>query len=256
MSGISAGLWLLFAAGTFEPHSEVKLTPREIEVGAFYDGAKVRVEGATAPRSGVIIVFTGSDREERFKQKARFGPFWMNADRVRISGAPSLILRFSSAPVASLLSRDTIARLHLDEASLTARMQIEPPPDRAHDAVVRSAYLALKKSRGTYFFGDAGVSIRDSSDGCRAFALEFHWPAKAAPEHYTMRVYQVSEGKVIAEECVPLLVARTGFPEWLAYLASNRASLYGLTAVLISVLAGFGIDFVTTHLFGGKRVAH
>jgi hypothetical protein len=48
---------------------------------------------------------------------------------------------------------------------------------------------------------------------------------------------------------------RTGFPAWIAELAENRASLYGVAAVLIGALAGFGIDFITTRVFGRKRRA-
>lgn len=244
---------LLCAAGTLGQPSAVKITPRVVEVGTFYDGARVRVEGAAAPRSKVIIAITGSDREERFKQKTRFGPVWLNAGRVRISGAPSLILRFSTGPVAALLGKETLASLRLDEASLTARMQIEPPPpDPAGDAALRSAYLALKKGEGIYNFGDGGVSI-DESDECAAYQLEFHWPAKAPPARYTVHVYEIRDGAVIAQESVPLAVVRSGFPAWLAGLAENHASMYGLTAVLIAALAGFGIDFLTTHLFRGKH---
>ena len=54
---------------------------------------------------------------------------------------------------------------------------------------------------------------------------------------------------------MPIEVVRTGFPAWLAGLAQNQSSLYGLIAVITGVLAGFGIDFLTTRLFGRKRGA-
>ncbi len=257
MSGVTLFPVLLCAMGTLGQSPAIKVTPRVIEVGAFYDGAKVRVEGAAAPRSQVIVAITGSDREERFKEKVRFGPFWMNASSVRISGAPSLILRFSTARVAALLDRATIASLHLDEASVTGRMRIDPPPaGQAKDAALRTAYLALKKSEGIYAFGDSGISMRAGED-CVPYALTFHWPPKAPPARYTIHVYEVRDGAVISQESLPLLVVRTGFPAWLAELAQQRAAIYGMTAILIGALAGFGIDFLTTHLFGSKRkVAH
>jgi hypothetical protein len=258
MSHVAIFPLLLCAAASLGPPPAIKVTPRLIEVGAFYDGAKVRVEGATAPRSGVIVAITGSDREERFKQKVRFGPFWMNASRVRISGAPSLILRFSTGPVAALLDSATISMLHLDEASVTARMHIDTPPgDQASHAALRSAYLALKKSEGIYAFGDGGISTRGPGDDCVPYALEFHWPSKAPPARYTIHVYEVRDKVVIGEASVPLAVVRTGFPAWLAELAQQRAAIYGMTAVLIGALAGFGIDFLTTLIFGKKhKVAH
>jgi hypothetical protein len=257
MSGVTLLPVLLCATGTLGPPPAIKVTPPAIEVGTFYGGAKVRVEGAAAPRSQVVVAITGSDREERFKEKVRFGPFWMSASSVRISGAPSLILRFSTAPVAALLDRAAIAGLHLDEASVLARMRIDPPPrGQANDAALRAAYLALKKSEGIYAFGDSGISMGPGED-CVPYALEFHWPAKAPPARYTIHVYEVRDGAVIGQASLPLAVVRTGFPAWLAELAQRRAAIYGMTAVLIGALAGFGIDFLTTHLFGSKhKVAH
>jgi Putative transmembrane protein (Alph_Pro_TM) len=256
---VSALLFIgLLCAVVGRQPAAVRVTPRVIEVGAFYDGARVRVEGAAAPRSKVIVAITGSDREERFKRKERFGPFWMSAERVQITGAPLLFLRFSAEPVAALLDRETIARLHLDEASVRARIHIEPPPpDPATAAALRSAFLALKKSRRTYAFGDGGISMGMPAGDCVPYTLEFHWPKKAPPARYTVHVYEVRDGGLVNEASAPLTVVRTGFPAWMAGLAENRASLYGMTAIWIGALAGFGIDFLTTRLFGKKRlVAH
>ncbi|HTQ57100.1 MAG TPA: TIGR02186 family protein [Bryobacteraceae bacterium] len=253
MNAISLLAGLLFAAGTSPSPAVFRITPQVIQVGAFYDGAQVSIEGASAPRSQVIVAITGPDRQERFKRKVRFGPVWVNAGRVRISGAPSLILRFSAGPIAALLDRQTIASLRLDESSLQARMHIDPPTDPAADAALRSSYLALKRSQGTYAFSDRGVSMGQPDEDCVPYSLHFHWPPKAPPAQYTVTVYEVRDGAIV----MPLSVVRTGFPAWLASLAETRASLYGLTAVLIGALAGFGIDFLTTRLFGKKRaVAH
>lgn len=234
----------------------VRITPPVIEMGALYGGAQVRIEGAVAPRSKVIIAITGSDREERFNRKARFGPVWMNAGKARISGAPSLLLRFSSAPLASLLSGDAAAALNLNEASVTARIRIDPvPPKGVGAADLRSAYVALKKSEGLYGFADSGILMDESRADYAAYKLQFGWPAKAPPGQYTVRVYEVRGGAMLGQVSIPLSVERAGFPAWLADLAENRASLYGLTAVLIGALAGFGIDLLTTRLFGSKHKA-
>jgi len=249
---------LLFAATIGQQPAQVLVTPRVIEVGAFYSGARLSVKGAAAPRSQVIIAIAGPDREERFKRKERFGPFWMNAERVEISGAPLLFLLFSTKPVASLLSRETIADLRLDEASVTARIHIEPPPrNQAIGTALRSAFLALKKSEHLYAFRNSGISVRQAGDDCVPYRLEFHWPRKAPPARYTIHVYEVRDGELVNEASVPLTVVRAGFPAWIASLAENRASLYGLTAIFVGAVAGFGIDFLTTRLFGKKRaVSH
>jgi len=232
---------LLHAAGTPRTALSCKVTPPVIEVGSFYEGASVRVEGVAAPRSRLIVTVAGSDREERFNQKARLGPVWMSAGHVRISGAPSLFLQFSTDPVPSVEGRC------FDETSIAARMRIDPPTAGA--AALRASFFALKKSDGTYVFSDRGVAI----DEAGAYHVDFRWPKKAPPAEYQLHVYEVRGGAVTAEACAALSVVRTGFPAWLADLAESRASMYGVAAVLIGAFAGFCIDLLTTRIFGKKR---
>jgi hypothetical protein len=248
---------LLLAGGMPPEPLTCTVTPRVIEAGAFYDGASVRVEGRAAAGSRVILTVSGSDREERFSRKARFGPIWLDASKVRISGVPSLFLRFSTGPVAAMLSRSEIARNHLDQESLVARMRVEPQsPNRRDDTAIRNNFIALKKDEGTYKLGDGGIVVDDSGHGA-SYALDLHWPKRAPPASYEVRVYEVVQGAVVRTASAPLSVVRTGFPAWIAGMAANHASRYGIFAVLIGAFAGFGIDRLSTFLFGKKRsVAH
>ncbi|MGP8242979.1 MAG: TIGR02186 family protein [Bryobacteraceae bacterium] len=244
---------LLLAAGMPPEPLTCTVAPRIVQVGAFYSGANIRVEGRATAGSKLVLTVTGSDREERFSRKARFGPIWLNASKVRISGAPSLFLRFSTGPVAAILSPGAIVQNGLDEKSLVARMRIEPQsPDRRDDDAVRSDFVALMKSRGTYVFGGGGIAMRDLGDSA-SFSLDLHWPKRAPPATYQVMVYEVVQGAVVGKASASLSVVATGFPAWLAAMAANRASVYGVVAVLIGGLAGFGIDRLATLLFGKAR---
>jgi hypothetical protein len=229
------------------------VTPRVIEAGAFYDGASVKVQGTAAPGSKVILTVVGSDREERFGRKARVGFIWLSASKLRITGVPSLFLRFSAAPVAALLGQGEIVQRHLDRQSMMARMRVEPPSmDRRDDARIRSDYMALRKDEGTFSFGDSGIVMVNSGTHA-SYTLDLPWPKRAPPATYEVHVYEVVEGAVARETSTSLSVVRIGFSAWLADTAMNRASLYGIVAVLIGALAGFGIDRLATLLFGRKR---
>jgi len=234
-----------------------RVSPQSIQVGAFYNGTNVAVEGSVEAGSGVIVTVTGSENEAVFNKKVRFGPIWINSGKVRISSTPSVFLRFSSTPIACLLPPGMIAKYRLDEASLIWDMRIAP---RSHDGRAEAAwcrsYLSMKKGDGSYAFASAGVRLADTSGGA-SFVLRFPWPKQAAPGAYTIHVYEIKDAAVIRQAEVLMPVVRTGFPAWLASLAGDHASLYGTSAVVIGALAGFGIDFLATLLFGKKRsVSH
>lgn len=236
---------------------ECKVSPQAIAVGAFYNGVDVAVECGVASGSGAIVTVTGSESEAVFNKKARLGPIWVNSGKVRISGAPSLFLRFSSGPIATLLRPDLIAEYRLDEASLIHAMRTEPrSKDEQGEGALRANYLSLKKSDGSYILGAEEICLSTTTRGA-SFALHFRWPKQAPPGPYTVHIYEVNGAAVTRQAEIAIPVARTGFPAWLAALAGNHASWYGATAVVTGVLAGFGIDFLTTLLFGKKRaVSH
>ena len=136
-----------------------KVTPPVIEMGAFYNGTAVRVEGTAEAGSQVIVAVAGPDSEEHFKKKIHAGPIWLTAGVVRISRVPSAFLRFSTGPVRTMLRGESIALHDLDEEYLMRQMHIEPrAPDAASDTAIRASYLALKKSEGIYDFADGATA--------------------------------------------------------------------------------------------------
>lgn len=158
-------LALLAFAGLLSGASEVDrgcggvtITPQVIKMGAFYHGTSVRVEGCADNGSRVIITVSGGDTEERFNQKGRFGPVWLNAGKVRVSGAPSLFLQFSSAPLRTLLPSQVIAQDRLDQSAILQQLRIDPQTAAAQSGL-RGSFLAFKEAQGSYQFVDSGVTM-------------------------------------------------------------------------------------------------
>jgi len=250
--GLCSAAW---PAGVAQPR--VKLTPERIEMGSFYSGARVKIEGVVSPGSKAIVVLRGADKRESFNMKGRFGFIWLNAGSVRVSGAPSLFLCFSPEPVRALLDAEVIGQRLLDEASIQAHLRIEPEqtPDRATE--IRSDFLALKTEDGLYHVYPGGLKMGAPLAEGTPFSAEFLWPKIAPPAPYTVNVLECRDRTVIAEASVPLEVVKVGFPLSFAVLATQYAMYYGLLAVLAAACAGFAIDFLAARLFGRSRgVAH
>ena len=157
-----------------------------------------------------------------------------------------------------MLSRESLGQHGLNEDSVRERVRAEPGGSNARaEADIRSDYISLRKSDGVYAFGEGLVDLAAPNGQRARFTLQFGWPKKAPPGTYQVRVYEVRHGSVIHEISLPIDVVRTGFPAWLAGIAGNRPAVYGITAVLAGVFAGFGVDFLATRIFRRKRlIAH
>jgi uncharacterized protein (TIGR02186 family) len=232
--------------------SSLKISPQAIEIGSFYRGAPVSVEGRAERGAEVIVVVRGPNNEETFNRKARAGPIWVTSGRVHVSGVPSLFLRFSRRPVESFLNPETIEKYQLAQSAIERQMRVEPK--EADNQTIRANYLTLKSEQGFYRVFTGAINMGDAGNDGVPYRLEFEWPKKAPPESYQVSVYYCRDGVVVQSASVPLKVVKVGFPADMAILANERASLYGAIAVIGALLAGFGIDFLAARLFGKRRV--
>ena len=229
----------------------VKVTPPVIGMGLFYTGADVRIEGVVSAGSKVAVVVRGGQRSEVFNRKVKTGPIWITSGKVAISGVPSLFLRFTDGMLRDSLAREDIDRYQLDQSAIQRQMEVHP--DHDHEVMVAS-WLSLKALDGTYALVRDGVKMEQPRNGAVPFSVRFPWPRKSPPGQYTVRVYEYRERAVVATSEVSLPVERVGFPAWLAAVVQQRSLIYGLMAVLVAAVAGFGIDLLVALIFGRKAV--
>lgn len=253
MSVSKAVILLLFATQLRADDLSVRLTPSTIRMGTFYAGAQVRVDGECARDAKVIVVIKGNEVAESFNVKGRVGPIWVNTGKVRTSGVPSLFLLFSPEPASNFLRPDAVEKYNLDLASLKKQLRIEPKS--MDQDLIRSNYIKLKLGEDTYRLMNGAVKMGEAGANGAPFAIEFQWPKKAPPGTYEVSVYECRSGEVTRELHTPLAVAEVGFPAFMASLARDHASLYGVLAVIVTMIAGFGIDFIVASFRRKKRIA-
>jgi len=229
----------------------LELHPEVIEMGAFYGGAALRISGTVAAGSNVVVVVRGPATEETFNKKRRAGPIWINSGKVHVSGVPALFLGISREPIESILSRGAIDRHQLDEQAILQQMHVDP--EGVDEEVIRENYMKLKIEEGILQTLEGGLKVEPPQGGRSAYSIEFGWPARARPSTYEIKAYECREGEVVDEVSRNLEVVKVGFPAKVAYLASDRAKVYGILCVLIALIAGFGIDFLAS-LLGKKGV--
>jgi hypothetical protein len=257
----------------------VKVSPEAIHMGAFYNGAKVRIEGAAPSGSQVLVVIRGEEHDELFNKKGRVGPIWVNTDRIHVAFTPSLFLSFSGADVTTLLDPTSIEAYQLDEQAIKNRLASRShckcdttvrhhtrsgaiahcagvEPDPRYRELIRSYYLALKTREGRYQTHLDAVRMVNPADGDTRYSVDLDWPRSAPPGSYQVEVYACKNRTVLARTTAPLQVVEVGFPARMAMLSSEHATGYGLIAVLAAVIAGFAIDGLTVRLrrrSGGPR---
>ncbi len=249
-----------------------RLAPERIAMGAFYDGAHVRIEGTAPPLSAVVVTIEGSEQDEIFDRKGRVGPIWLTVDKIHIKHAPSVFLRFSSAAIDSLLDRNEIQKFGLDQTAIEQRLIVlshckcsladrsrqsgvnDTVPDAAYASVLGDDFLKLKEHEGRYKEHPGSVHIVAANAGTN-YELGFEWPKNIAPGSYRVTAYACRNRRVVAQSATVLHVEEVGFPAYMAMMASAKPWEYGAVAVLASVLAGFLTDLITSSLRRRRKSA-
>src|SRR5579875_384087 len=246
----------------------LRIEPGTIRKGFFYNGTTVQVEGIAPPATNIVVIVRGDETSELFNKKGRFGPLWINTDRIHIANVPAIFLSYSSAPIPSILDPSSIDTYQLDESSLkrhlTSRCHCNCPtigpvqgrsiasckgvkPDPQYAATIRDSFLDLKQRDGSYQFHPGAVQLAASPQGTH-YSLRLDWPNSARMGAYQVEVYACKNQSVVARTVTPLNVVQVGFPLYMADLAMSRPWAYGIVAVLTAVLAGFTIDAITSRL--------
>jgi len=231
----------------------VTVTPPVIQIDAAYSGQDVRIQGVASPGSKVVVVARGPETEEVFDRKGRAGPIWITRNKVHISGVPTLFMRYSSEPAENFLSADEITRYQLDPAAIENQMRIAP--DDPEDQKLRRDFVSVKKRENIYRIIDGGLQMGTPGPAGTPFTARFHWPRRAPSAVYDIQVHECRGGAVASTTTVPLRVMQVGFPAFMADMAQNRAPLYGIMAIVATMLGGFGIDFLASLLRKRKRYA-
>ncbi|MGA2961123.1 MAG: TIGR02186 family protein [Candidatus Korobacteraceae bacterium] len=233
----------------------LKLTPETIEMGAFYNGSRLQMEGTAPSGSKIMVVLRGVSTDEVFNKKERVGPIWINVDKVHVTGPPSLFLRFSSEDVHTFLDRETIDAYALDELSIRNRMHIRTEHglrDPEALKLIGDHYLDLKKEEGRYRRIADRVHVVEIGNGEARYTLDIGWPKLATPGSYQVEVYACRNDRVIGQSGATLKLVEVGFPAFMANAAREHPYEYGILAVILAVIAGFGIDALAV-LFGGAK---
>jgi hypothetical protein len=253
----------------------VKVSPEAIQMGAFYNGAKMRVEGTAPSGSQVVVIIRGEEHDELFNKKGRVGPIWVNTDRIHVAFTPSLFLSFSGADVTTFLDPASIEAYQLDEQAIKNRLACRShckcsttvrhhtwfgaisecagvEPDPKYQELIRSNYLALKSRARRYQTHLGAVRMTnaglDQTASDSHYSVDFDWPRSAPPGSYDVEVYACKNRTVAAQTKTRLQVVEVGFPAEMDALSNGHPLGYGLIAILAAVIAGFTIDALTVRL--------
>jgi uncharacterized protein (TIGR02186 family) len=217
------------------------ISARKVEIRYSYTGAQLLLFGAIIYPGGraptrpadVVVVLRGPVQPILVREKQRILHIWMNADSDRFRSAPSFYSVASSRPVSDLVDERTAAiyEMGLHNLQLSPGGGALPEKERRFEA----GLLDLRRRHGLYAENPRGVEI----SGGVLYRATIAIPSQVPVGTYTAETFLVDRGKVIAAATRDIQIDKSGFERFVALAARRHEGLYGLAAVLMSLVMGW-----------------
>jgi len=204
-----------------------------------FSGTDLLLFGATDGPGDVIVVVRGEPQRLVLRRKERMAGIWLNRQRLVVSGVPGFYAVASNRPLEEIAAPLVFAlhqvgsqRLDFDieegDAGLNARQRAE-----AFAAVTR-----IKTEQGLYQVGAGKLTFL----GNQLFRTDVHLPANVPTGTYNVLVILLRDGQVASIKSTPLRVDKVGVGAAVFDFAYRYSALYGIIAVVLALLAGWGAE--------------
>lgn len=227
----------------------LKVTPWAINIGAFFNGTDITVQGTIPNDADAVVRFKSGDQDVALKEKGKaMGVLWMNMEAVTFHHCPDIFM----VATPRSLSRDSgpWKALNLGIASLEKQIEMTPAPE--DKTVLFNEFVKLKSKHGAYASGFGEVTYQAGSNGMKLFCAHIAIPSGLKPGTYQVEVFTVKNGAVKSKTQTTVEVSETGFPKFLSSLAFGKPLLYGIVSVIIALAAGL----LTGLIFQGSNEGH
>ena len=238
------GLLLLvpLALGAAEPKLVPDVSQREIQIRYSFTGAELLLFGAVlypggrtpTERVDIAVVVKGPMQPILVREKQKVAGIWMNVESERFRSAPSFYAVASSRPLAELVDERTAAiyELGVQNLQLSPGAGASPEERRRFEA----GLIELQHRHQLYFEAPRGVEITDGV----LYRARINIPARVPVGKYTAETFLIRNGEVVAAAVRDIRIEKLGFERFVATAAEEWSLAYGLVAVAVSLLLGWG----------------
>ncbi len=243
MTRLLALLACLLLTAAKEPVLVPDVSQREVEIIYSFTGANLLLFGAILypggrvpdGRTDIAVVLKGPPQSILVREKRKLGGLiWTNADSTQFRSAPSFYAIASSRPLKELVDDRTAAiyELGLGNIHLSPASGSLPEEQQRFE----TGFVDLRK-RGQLFVAAPGAV--EISQGV-LYRANLAIPARVPIGRYTAETFLIRDGKVVAAATRDIDIRKSGFERFVATAADRWPLTYGLVAVGLSLLLGWG----------------
>jgi uncharacterized protein (TIGR02186 family) len=232
---------VVMLTGAREPILVPEVSQHEIQLRQGFTGTELLLFGAILSRDGtraardhdIVIVLKGPTQSIVLREKSKVAGIWINTGSTEFRSAPSYYAIASSRSIDKIVDDKTAAiyELGLSWLQLSPIGAIDPvEQDRFSRGLVD-----LNQRGGLYRESATAVTVKEQV----LYQARIFLPSSVPIGTYTAETFAISKGRVVASASSEVEIRKLGFERAIADFAEDSSFVYGVFAVLVSVLMGW-----------------
>ncbi|WP_374762939.1 TIGR02186 family protein [Yunchengibacter salinarum] len=217
------------------------LSNDRIEIRYSFRGADLILFGAFGdtrlddPQTGdVVVVVRGPELPTTVRRKGEVGGIWINQDEIHFPAAPGYYAVASTRPLEEIAAPDVFRQAGIGFHNLRLAIRGGPGTE-AQKPAFRDALYRLGTRDGLYRQGRDRVHLL----GEGLFRTSVTLPSNVPVGRFQVEAFIFEQGTMKARHGIELTVYKEGFERAVFAFAHDRPFLYGVTAVIIALFAGW-----------------
>lgn len=236
---LCAGLWAGRAGAVppplpVSPSMSIDLPADHIDITTGFSGTHVTLFGVRRHAGDVVVVLRGPRADIVVRRKGRMAGIWMNRSAMTFENIPVYYDYAISRTEGGLVEDGVLPGFKIGPTYMEYRHTGREDP--AQVGYFREALVRSMQAGGHYPLEPKRILFRDD----HFFRADFSLPADVPVGVYTIYTYLFDDGVLIDEKRMPLRVAQIGFNARLYDFAHQHGLPYGLLAVFIALITGWG----------------
>ena len=213
------------------------LSAYRIPITSDFRGTRIFLYGARGATGQVVVAVRGPKTNYLVRKKERVLGMWLVRKQVTFTQVPQYYALYSTAPLDFITTPQLRQAMGLGTQSIP--MQISSQSDGLPPEVMdefRAKFRAQQQSQMLY--SEQGTPVRFIGE--TLFKADILFPDSIMPGDYIADVYLVDGSGIAASQSVPIRVRKRGLEAFVSRAAADWPLAYGICAVLIAAISGWG----------------
>ncbi len=234
---------LFFSIAAANPVLVPDVSQRKIDIVYSFTGAELLMFGAIlypggripTEKADIVVVLRGPTQPLIVREKQKLGGLiWVNAQSARFLSAPGYYAIASSRPLDELVDERTAAIYELGVKNL----QLSPASSEQPETRRRFENGLIDLFSKSKLYDEQPGSVEISNGVLYRARLAI--PARVPVGNYVTETFLIKDGRILAVASKEVQIDKSGFERFVAESARQYPLLYGLVAVFLSLLLGWG----------------